>query len=248
MLIRPTRAEFGVTLFMNQDEKIANKYLLSLGYENVVFEPDGNIPPDFLLNGKTAVEVRKLNQHFARNGKIEALEQVKYKLIPMLDNMLNEFEGDSHDSSAFVCITYSRPVDKIKESINEIRKVLLNHLPRINQQAEFQITDTIQIELLPVSERHESAYVLGFMPDMDAGGFLVSEIYQNLQIVLEEKTKKILKFKHKYNEWWLILVGHIGLGLCERDIEQLRGLPKIISGWDKVVLISPQENGRGFEI
>ena len=233
---------------MNQDETIAEKYLLSLGYENVVFEPDGNKTPDFLLNGKTAVEVRKLNQHFARNGKIEALEQVKYKLIPMLDNMLKEFEGDSHDSSAFVCITYSRPADKIKQSINKIRKALLNHLPRINEQAAFQVTDTIKIELLPASKRHESAYVLGSMPDMDAGGFVVSEIYRNLQIVLEEKSKKISKLKHKYNEWWLILVDYIGYGLCERDIEQLRELPKVTNGWDKVVLISPQENGRGFEI
>jgi hypothetical protein len=32
---------------MNREEKITENYLKSLGPKDVVFEPDGNIPPDF---------------------------------------------------------------------------------------------------------------------------------------------------------------------------------------------------------
>lgn len=233
---------------MNCDEKIAERYLRSLGYTDVAYEPDGNIPPDFLLNGVTAVEVRKLNQHHVSNGKAKPLEEVEYKLIPMLNNMLNNFKGDSHKSSSFVCITYSRPVGKIKDRIKEIKKVLTSHLPKIANKAEYQISKNIHIELLPAAERHDSAYVLGAMPDMDAGGFVVSEIYANLKIVIEEKSEKITKYKHKYNEWWLVLIDYIGHGLRERDVEYLRELPKITNEWDKVVLVSPHDSDNGFEI
>jgi hypothetical protein len=52
---------------MNSKEKIAQNYLVSLGFKDIVFEPDGNIPPDFAVEGKIAVEVRRLNQnYFAR--------------------------------------------------------------------------------------------------------------------------------------------------------------------------------------
>jgi len=40
---------------MNREEKIAKVYLTSLGFKNVVFEPDGNFPPDFSVDGRIAV-------------------------------------------------------------------------------------------------------------------------------------------------------------------------------------------------
>ncbi len=45
----------------NDDEKIAYKYLQSLGYTNIQYEPDSNMPPDFLINDTIAIEVRRLN-------------------------------------------------------------------------------------------------------------------------------------------------------------------------------------------
>ena len=48
---------------MKREEKIANDYFISVGFNKILYEPDGNIPPDFLLNDSIAVEVRRLNQH-----------------------------------------------------------------------------------------------------------------------------------------------------------------------------------------
>ena len=46
---------------MNAAELIAEKYLQHIGHELVEFEPDGNVTPDFLVNKRVAVEVRRLN-------------------------------------------------------------------------------------------------------------------------------------------------------------------------------------------
>jgi hypothetical protein len=48
---------------MDQSEKVAYQYLSSCGFRDIVYEPDGNIPPDFLVNDSVAVEVRRLNQN-----------------------------------------------------------------------------------------------------------------------------------------------------------------------------------------
>ena len=48
---------------MNDSEKSVYEYLTSLGLGAVVYEPDGKVPPDFSVDGRTAVEVRRLNQN-----------------------------------------------------------------------------------------------------------------------------------------------------------------------------------------
>ena len=48
---------------MNESEKSVYEYLTSQGLGAVVYEPDGKVPPDFLVSGRIAVEVRRLNQN-----------------------------------------------------------------------------------------------------------------------------------------------------------------------------------------
>src|SRR5215471_10027052 len=59
---------------MNKDESIAETFLKSLGLGTVTYEPDGNIPPDFLLDNRIAVEVRRLNENLNVGGQIQGLE------------------------------------------------------------------------------------------------------------------------------------------------------------------------------
>ncbi len=47
---------------MNRDERIVEGYLNSLNLGKAVYEPDGKVPPDFLVDGRIAIEVRRLNQ------------------------------------------------------------------------------------------------------------------------------------------------------------------------------------------
>ncbi|MBL4568051.1 MAG: hypothetical protein JKY85_08665, partial [Porticoccus sp.] len=203
---------------MNFDEEIVNTYLDFQGFNDIEYEPDGNIPPDFLINKHIAIEVRRLNQHHNIKGREEALEEVKFKLIPQLNSLLNKFEGVNHDSSAFVSIRYSRPVGNIKNRIKQIEGVLIDHLNTLDQTRKYKICDEISITIFPSSTRFESPYTLGSMTDLNRGGFVVSEVYKNLQIVLQEKIDKVAPYKEKYEVWWLILVDHIGYGLNERDV------------------------------
>ncbi len=48
---------------MDTSESLVRDFLLYRGYADIVYEPDGNVPPDFLIDGRIAVEVRRLNQN-----------------------------------------------------------------------------------------------------------------------------------------------------------------------------------------
>ena len=64
---------------MDAGEKCVDNDLKGKGHVSVVDEPDGNTPPDFLVDGHIVVEVRRLNQHESSEGKPRALSEV---LIP----------------------------------------------------------------------------------------------------------------------------------------------------------------------
>ena len=61
---------------MRQSERIVADFLVRRGYADVRYEPDGNVPPDFLVDDRIAVEAGVLNQHhvFAR----EAWKSLRY--------------------------------------------------------------------------------------------------------------------------------------------------------------------------
>jgi len=44
---------------MDEAEMLSEAFLRSRGFKAVVYEPDGNIPPDFLCDTRVAVEVRR---------------------------------------------------------------------------------------------------------------------------------------------------------------------------------------------
>jgi len=57
---------------IKHEEGIVKAYLEHWGYENIVYEPIKNETPDFLINNETAIEVRRLNQHYFGVGRVSA--------------------------------------------------------------------------------------------------------------------------------------------------------------------------------
>lgn len=49
---------------MKEEEVMAEEYLRNCGYSanQIEFEPDGSVPPDFVVEKTIAIEVRRLNQ------------------------------------------------------------------------------------------------------------------------------------------------------------------------------------------
>ena len=224
---------------MKREEKIANDYFISEGFHKIVYEPDGNIPPDFLLNDSIAVEVRRLNQHLKRQKFPIPLEELEFKLIPRIRNLLKSFHSPQIKSSAFLTISYGRPLKVDKKLIADINKILLEHIPSINEQREYIIRENLTIRIWPTKSKLSGIYEIGIQSDHDSGGFMVGEMYRSLNIIIEEKRSKIEPYREKYDEWWLLLIDHMWLGLDEQEIYQLRSLSLANHPFKRIIVLPP---------
>jgi hypothetical protein len=135
---------------VNSAERIAQEYLLRLGYERIEYEPDGNVPPDFLVDGSIAVEVRKLNQNHVTADGVRGLEHLAVPLERKMDSLLKSFHGPTHEASWFVLFTFRRPVPEWKQ----LRKMVTTALGSFDENSRNDIGDDqhyadIQAGLIP---------------------------------------------------------------------------------------------------
>lgn len=230
---------------MDPTEQRALEFLHSRGYWNAVYEPDGNVPPDFAF-GHIAVEVRRLNQHDL-SGR--GLEVSALPLAMKFRNLLTSL-GPPQGPSWFVTFRYRRPIEKWSALSGKIKKALSAFRQRPSEEVDhLPISDRFSLGLARSSKAFESFFVLGGYTDHDAGGWITAETIKNLAIVIPEKSAKVERFHAKYVEWWLVLVDHISYARFEdHELSALREHVKRPAAWNKIFLVNPLAPHHAIEI
>lgn len=233
---------------MNKDEEIAETFLKTR-FKTVEFEPDGNIPPDFLVNNRIAVEVTRLNQNLSNsNGQSRGLEEESIPLIQKVQALLQKHETGPEKQSWLVSIRFKRPIDdwrKLSIGINECLNVVKQK--NLKELSIFDITSNFQLKVTPhINIDHQ--FHLAIVTDLDLSGFILSKIEENLKYIITKKTTKISKYQEKYEEWWLILPDYIGYGLKDFEYQKLRESFNEITPWKKVILVNPLNPQSYFEL
>jgi hypothetical protein len=230
------------------EEQITEQFLHQRGHLSV-YEPCGrDTPLDFLVDGRIAVEVRRLNQNFvSADGQREGLEQQWFSIIwTRIPEFLASFHAPISDESWFLSIRFRRPV----ENWHSLRTTLHQKLTDfINQQArsacEITLSPNFRISLDPAGHGFPTFFVLASIVDMDKGGWVVAEMLKNINLCISEKTRKINRLK--YAEWWLILVDFTGLGFNDDDYRSLREATSFGYSFDRILMIKPYDYSRAFE-
>ena len=235
---------------MDDSEEVANEYLLNLGLGAVVYEPDGNTPPDFLVNGTIAVEVRRLNQNEIIESGHRGLEVTRIPLEASVRKLLASLGPAQSGVSWFVCYDFGRPLPEWKNLRSALRDYLLTF--RANPSPEKELSSTIckgfEIKLRRAGNSYPQFFVPGGSADDDSGGWVLQETQKNLGLCIEEKARKIAPYRHRYPEWWLVLVDRIGYGVDACDEQLFREHLKFEHNWDKIVLVNPLNPRFIFEL
>ncbi len=234
---------------MDIAEKLVLDHLRHRGYTSIIYEPDGNIPPDFLIDETIAVEVRRLNQNHFEEGDAKGLEEVAIPLWNRIKKLVGSLGAPTSGESWFVSFTFSRPVEpwkdlgpKLKRALEAFRVSPIKHKGTVVKAQKFEL------DVFRASRPHATMFVMGGCSDRNSGGWVLSEMETNLRYCICEKSRKIGKVRSKYGQWWLVLVDHIGYGLDEFDRGTLRAQMSIEHDWDKIILIDPRNCIRWFEI
>lgn len=225
---------------MDDSERLVERYLRGLQLGPVLYEPQPNAPPDFLVDGRIAVEVRRLNQNHVHGQTYEGLELAEAAIVRWAKSRLPGYGPALDGQGWWVFFHFWRPMDwpAIKRDLPKaFRAFKSNPSPA---GVTLMITPTFELEIAPASIPMADQFMFGGYSDRDAGGFVVAEIIRNLKLCIAEKAAKIAPVRSRYPEWWLVLPDRIGPDL---DSEE-RGLVRehVDRGeWDQIILLHPRD-------
>jgi hypothetical protein len=226
---------------MDRTEMVARDYLESLKLGRLVYEPDGKQPPDFLIDGRIAVEVRRLNRHVDTPDGPRPLEKDEYAILALVRDVLQSFGPPRDGRSWFLNYEYQRPLPPYRV----IKRSLIAALEDFLRSTDLpwqsrQLGDHFEISLMRAGNSYDQIFMLGGHMDLNTSGFVIPDLIKNIHICSAEKIRKIGRVKARYSEWWLVLVDRVTFGIRE-DL-------RIPHEWDKLILVSPLEDGKGYEV
>jgi hypothetical protein len=228
---------------MDQCETWVREYLMFRGHQNIIYEPDGNVPPDFLVDGRIAIEVRRLNQHHEDDsGELDALETLAIPRQERLRRLLDSFgEPSEGGASWYVYYRFQRP-QLTKDWETVLHSQLSAFLSAAIQEPDrvIQVDKHFRLRLTRRREPGQCIFILAGHSDFNAGGWVIPELEKNLKLCIEEKTLKIGPYRSKYPEWWLVLVDFI-VGGAREPVQ-------IIHGWDKVIIVHPSNYAGAYNV
>lgn len=265
----------------NPDERLAKKWLESQGYSNIVPQGTKNPPedpPDYVVDCKLAVEVRRLNRSIQVNGQTEGEENSRIFLSKKIESVLSDIDPPSNEQSWIVDCTYdfSRPVPKkkvVKKQIHEALQPLTQpndanvihqlgkKYPDCDKHADepgslndydlrLCLSCGICLELYELCAP-PARFLLNDVSDGE-GVAVLSELESNINAAIQEKTQKIRGLENKFDRWWLILIDHICYvpysGLDQTELKNLRTSIRVEKPWSRIVIVSYSEPESSWSI
>mgnify|MGYP006427624069 CR=1 FL=1 len=225
----------------NKEEQYVIDNLTHQGYVNILYEPDGNVPPDILVDGNIAIEVRRLNQNQKTKKGFKGLEQEDFSIRSVLSKMMRKVSDKNYEKSAFVGYYFSRPIPSKKVIKKFTKKILENHKFFMSERKFYEFSEYFKLEIYPSEIKLDQQYEYGMSIDENSGGFVVNSIYENLKFIIAEKEEKTRIYRSKYAEYWLAVVDTIGYGLSDLELIEFNNIPKIESQFDRLLLISAND-------
>jgi hypothetical protein len=235
---------------MDSCERTIQEYLDSLRIGHVRYEPDGNVPPDFVIDGRIAVEARRLNEHEEVDGGYRGLEITAKPLAAAVVKALANSGSPIDSRSWFVHYSVRRPLPSWKEVEKSLRDAVqeFRHLAA-DPPREMRLGRFLRLRFHAASQPHPTLLILGSSSDHDAGGFVVAELCRNLELCIREKSRKVAAYLERYPEWWLAFEDRISYGqLDPGDVAQVRQALGPVARFAKVILVNPLQPTRGIEL
>lgn len=195
---------------MKREEEIVRLFLVGTFGTEPIYEPLGkSTPPDFAI-GKTAFEVRRLNQGFVdESGNVQGLEEVDYRLRRALKMELDKIPVLPEQDSFHLTADFERPLRQVGEIAREIAgEARLHYSAGLRKTVTFRVGG-VSVTLRAATNSHEKACVSVSASDLNTAG-MVRVIYtEAIQNALNDKIVKTKDIVNRFDKWILVLVDRV---------------------------------------
>lgn len=235
---------------MKAEEVQAHQYLSHCGYGRIEFEPDGSVPPDFLVDSRIAVEVRRLNQNKLAAGELKGLEEDSIPMWQGIRRLLPSLGPSTMGHSWAVGMTFERPVEEWRTLRPKIAKALEAFMQSnpVASSTTIQVATNFKLDLFPLEKDHGKFFVLGGSMDFDEGGFIIGEMVDNIRACMAEKAALVAPVRKNYPEWWLVLINKIDTDLQHEEEQQIKSHIAMPSEWKRVIVVNGRNPTRAFDL
>ncbi len=152
---------------MDTSEKLADAYFNYRGFNSVVFEPRGKSkPPDFLLEGRIAVEVRRLNRNEVATSPTQKHRGLEEVVIPAWERIKQLLPSLGAPPTAgvtwFIEIKHSGPRIPWPQLQRAVRKCLEAFRDSAPQNiTTIRLFENFTLRLFPAGGPHSDCFVMG---------------------------------------------------------------------------------------
>ena len=230
----------------NADEDLAENWLRQQGYRDI--RRPCSDPPDFVVNGDTAVEVTRLNQRIRVRGDNDSrgVEQSQEPLTECMDAAIDELgpPGNKGKSWLIDCtFDWKDPLPRkkivkkqVQEALAPLTKPYDDGVVRRRRSLECGLC----LQLTEI-QYHPEQFLLQNVSD-GQGILVADELRNSIRNRIDKKSERVRTQNRvgEYSKWWLILVDHVCLAPIQVLSEHEMTLIRDQDGgfWSRVTIIS----------
>ena len=213
---------------------------------DLVHEPDGNVAPDFLLDGRIAIEVRRLSEHAPGSSPTPLIQTG----IPFQRRLraIAATVPRHRDRTLLTWVGFRRPLPTVRE-LEAGARPFLEQLALAPEPVGMScsVSRTAELKCLDVRPGGPRQFAFAWI-DHNGWGTPIHVLRRNLDLCIRDKLTKTESVRHRYPVWWLLLVNELPFNAdeCERlgDDEW----STLAAGWDDVIVIDWTDDYPVFEL
>lgn len=234
---------------LDLSERLAHEHLSWRfpGEGRVIYESRGRCTaPDFLVDGRIAVEVTLLSEH----DSAEAPRPLMESAVPFM-NDLRRFANSlclTPDRSLFVYVDFGRPIppaDEVRRGTRGFLEQLLAAKSPVGKAKRFG--PCLYMKCLGVHPVDGGrAFIFGWA-DRQSGGTPLPILKRNLRLCVDRKQQKLAPIRDMYDEWWLLLTDYVSF-TSDYERDGLMEYLDLRHDFDKVLLVDPTDTTVSLEL